>query len=85
MGHRDEVILTKILSEISIAQEMLGVLSLAEFEANELLKRAICMTVINIWRISKKICQMNAVKSVLQCLGGRLLVLGILQLINIKR
>ena len=41
MGHRDEVILTKILSEISIAQEMLGVLSLAEFEANELLKRAI--------------------------------------------
>ena len=55
MGHRDEVILTKILSEISIAQEMLGVLSLAEFEANELLKRAICMTVINIGELVKNL------------------------------
>ena len=55
MRHRDEVILTKILSEISIAQEMLGVLSLAEFEANELLKRAICMTVINIGELVKNL------------------------------
>lgn len=55
MGHRDKVILTKILSEINIAQEMLGLLSLVEFEADEVLKRAICMTVINIGELVKNL------------------------------
>ena len=53
MEHRDTIILKKVMSEISIAQKMLGKSSYAEFESNELLKRAICMTVINIGELVK--------------------------------
>lgn len=48
MEHRDTVILKKVLSELRVGQEMLGSISCADFEGNEMLKRAICMTVINI-------------------------------------
>ena len=37
MEHRDAVILQKVLSEINIAQDMVGNKSLAEFNDNELL------------------------------------------------
>ena len=55
MEHRDTIILKKVMSEISIAQKMLGKSSYAEFESNELLKRAICMTVINIGELVKNL------------------------------
>ena len=55
MEHRDAIILRKVMSEILIAQKMLGNSSYAEFESNELLKRAICMTVINIGELVKNL------------------------------
>ena len=55
MEHRDEVILRKVLSEIDIAENMMGDHSLAEFSDNEMLKRAVCMTVINIGELVKNL------------------------------
>ena len=55
MEHRVTIILKKVMSEISIAQKMLGEISYTEFESNELLKRAICMTVINIGELVKNL------------------------------
>ena len=55
MEHRDVVLLNKILSEINIAESMLGEAELADFEANEQLKRAICMTVINVGELVKNL------------------------------
>lgn len=55
MEHRDEVILRKVLSEIDIAENMMGDHSLAEFSENEMLKRAVCMTVINIGELVKNL------------------------------
>ena len=48
MDHRDLVIVRKICSEIRIAQDMMNGCSLDEFKGNEMLKRAVSMTVINI-------------------------------------
>ncbi|MBR1568924.1 MAG: hypothetical protein IJ648_08145 [Lachnospiraceae bacterium] len=53
MEHRDRIILQKILGEIYIAQDMMNNCSLQEFESNEMLMRAICMTVINIGELVK--------------------------------
>ena len=53
MEPRDEVILRKALSEIDIAENRMGDHSLAEFNENEMLMRAICMTVINIGELVK--------------------------------
>ena len=55
MEHRDAVILKKVLSEIKIAEDMVGDKSLAEFNDNEMLKRAVCMTVINIGELVKNL------------------------------
>ncbi len=55
MEHRDIIILKKVMSELSIAQNLLGDNSYEEFEGNELLKRAICMTVINIGELVKNL------------------------------
>ena len=55
MEHRDEVILRKVLSEVRIAVEMLGNSQLDTFLANEMLKRAVCMTVINIRELVKNL------------------------------
>ena len=55
MEHRDTVILKKVLSELRVAQEMLGSSSFADFESNEMLKRAICMTVINFGELVKNL------------------------------
>ena len=48
MQHRDKVLLEKIISEIDIAARIMGTKGQAEFLADEILKRAIGMTVINI-------------------------------------
>lgn len=55
MERRDEVILKKVLSEIEIAEKMMGQRSFAEFENDEMLKRAVCMTVINIGELVKNL------------------------------
>jgi len=55
MERRDRIILLKVLSEIEIAQKMMGDSSFEQFEQNELLKRAIGMTVINIGELVKNL------------------------------
>jgi len=55
MQHRDKVVLQKIISEIDVGMQMLGDNSLAAFLQNEMLKRAIGMTVINIGELIKNV------------------------------
>ena len=55
MNHRDAQILQKIIREIDIALEMVHGKSLEEFKDNEMLKRAVCMTVINIGELIKNV------------------------------
>lgn len=55
MVHRDEVILKKVLDEICVAQSMMGDCAYSEFAGNEMLKRAVCMTVINIGELVKNL------------------------------
>ena len=55
MPRRDMIILNKVLSEIDIGIEMLGGNSCEDFISNEMLKRAVCMTVINIGELIKSI------------------------------
>lgn len=55
MEHRDIIILKKVLSEIEIAEKMMGSRTFQDFEADEMLKRAICMTVINIGELVKNL------------------------------
>lgn len=55
MKRRDEIILKKVLSEISVAGTMMDGCTLLEFLANEMLKRAVCMTVINIGELVKNL------------------------------
>ena len=55
MERRDRVILEKVLSEIRIAQTMLGDSSVDAFKSSELLKRALSMTVINIGELVKNL------------------------------
>ena len=55
MQHRDKVILQKIISEIDVGVQMLGENSLEAFLQNEILKRAIGMTVINIGELIKNV------------------------------
>lgn len=55
MERRDKIVLRKILSEIEIAEKMIAGHSLQEFLADELLKRAACMTVINIGELVKNL------------------------------
>ena len=53
MLHRDYITLQKIIEETDIAVQMLGETELNDFMENELLKRAISMTVINIGELVK--------------------------------
>lgn len=55
MQHRDKTILLKISEEIIIAMNMIADISLEEFKNNEILKRAVCMTVINIGELVKNL------------------------------
>ena len=55
MQHRDRIVLKKIISEIDIGIEMLGETSLEVFLHDEMLKRAIGMTVINIGELTKNV------------------------------
>lgn len=53
MLHRNKTILVKIISEIEIALEMIEKKTFEDFDKSELLKRAMCMTVINIGELVK--------------------------------
>lgn len=55
MEHRDRILLQKVLSEIEIAQKMMDSCTLEQFEQNEILKRAVGMTVINIGELVKNL------------------------------
>ena len=55
MERREKIILEKVLSEIEIAGKIIGTSSLPEFLSDELLKRAACMTVINIGELVKNL------------------------------
>ena len=55
MLHRDKIILQKVLSEIEIGTELLGNASQEAFLCNEMQKRAVSMTVINIGELIKNI------------------------------
>ncbi|SFT42785.1 Uncharacterized conserved protein, contains HEPN domain [Selenomonas sp. GACV-9] len=55
MQHRDKIVLQKIISEIDVGTQMLGDSSLESFLQNEMLKRAIGMTVINIGELIKNV------------------------------
>ena len=53
MQHRDKTILLKIVSELDVALDMITGTDFESFDSNELLKRATCMTVINIGELVK--------------------------------
>lgn len=55
MNHRDIIILQKVLSEVRIASEMIRGYTLDAFLANEMLKRAVCVTVINVGELVKNL------------------------------
>ena len=53
MERRDRIVLQKVVNEIQIAQEMMGGCTLEQFKKNEMLMRAVGMTVINIGELVK--------------------------------
>lgn len=55
MERRDQIILQKVLSEIAVAKTLLGDSTYESFQSNEMLKRAVCMTVINIGELVKNL------------------------------
>ena len=55
MQHRDKIILQKVLSEIEIGAQLLGHALLEDFLQDEMQKRAVSMTVINIGELIKNI------------------------------
>ena len=55
MSRKDKVILQKVISEIDVGTDMLGDASFEEFVYDEKLKRALCMTVINIGELIKNV------------------------------
>lgn len=55
MDRRDRIILQKVLSEIDIARTMTGDCTVEQFKQNEMLMRAVGMTVINIGELVKNL------------------------------
>ena len=55
MQHRDKITILKIIEEIDIGVELLGKVSLEQFLENEMLKRAMGMTYINVGELVKVI------------------------------
>lgn len=55
MLHRDKIMIQKILSEINVGLDMMGDETLESFLADEKLKRAISMTVLNIGELVKNV------------------------------
>lgn len=55
MQHRDKITILKMIKEIEIGMELLGETSLEQFLENEMLKRALGMTCINVGELVKVI------------------------------
>ncbi|MCI6283742.1 HepT-like ribonuclease domain-containing protein [Selenomonas sp.] len=55
MQHRDKIVLQKILAEIDIGTKFLGDVTIEVFLQDEMKKRAIGMTVINIGELVKNV------------------------------
>ncbi len=55
MERRDRIILQKVIDEINIAQKMMDGCTLEQFKQNEMLMRAVGMTVINIGELVKNL------------------------------
>lgn len=53
MNRRDAQIILKIMDEINVAGDFMEGVALEQFRKDELLKRAVCMTVINIGELIK--------------------------------
>ena len=53
MERRDRVIIAKLIDEITVAENMIRGCSLEDFCGDEMRKRAVCMTVINIGELVK--------------------------------
>ena len=62
MQHRDLIVLKKVIDEIDIAEQMLNDVSLEDFLKNEVLKRAVSMTIINIGELIKNVTEDNFIK-----------------------
>ena len=55
MQHRDRIVLQKVISEIDVGTSLLGNADLESFLENEMQKRAVGMTVINIGELIKNV------------------------------
>ncbi len=55
MQHRDEIIIKKIIAEIDIALDMIKGKAADEFVVDEMLKRAVTMTTINVGELIKNV------------------------------
>ena len=55
MQHRDRIVLQKMISEMEIGIDMLGDISLSDFMHDEILKRALGMTAINVGELVKAV------------------------------
>lgn len=55
MQRKDHIVLSKMCNEIDIALEMIGTDTFESFNENEMKKRAVCMTVINIGELVKNL------------------------------
>ena len=62
MEHRDRIILQTVLSEIDVAQKMMNDCTLEQFLENEMLMRAVGMTVINIGELVKNLTEETRLK-----------------------
>jgi len=57
MQHRDRIILKKIIDEVDIVVNAMDGKDFKTFDSDELFKRGICMTVINIGELVKNLSQ----------------------------
>ncbi|WP_458458328.1 HepT-like ribonuclease domain-containing protein [Pseudobutyrivibrio sp.] len=55
MQHRDYITIKKIIKEIEVGTELVGEATEEEFLVNEMMKRAVAMTVINVGELIKVI------------------------------
>ena len=66
MERRDRIVLQKVLSEIDIARTMMDGCTLEQFKQNEMLMRAVGMTVINIGELVKNLTEFNLCRTQIQ-------------------
>lgn len=55
MQRKDIIILNKIIEEIDVVLNSMGDMSFEEFNSQEMFKRGVCMTVINIGELVKNL------------------------------